>query len=162
MEREESVLNSLLRLVPGEKNLESSIGQKIENLRVQAEQARKSLRSSYNALCSKRRLKPGSTALTPEEVEADRLIPRRNPTFPGPFADDYLALKLDGKGRDALRRLPDQADFEIGAFIDGRRSLLEVRNAVSAELGPVKLVDLIDYVRALESAGLITLAQKGR
>lgn len=46
--------------------------------------------------------------------------------------------------------------YELGAFIDGKRTALEIRNAVSAECGPVKLADVIEYLKLLEAVGLVS------
>jgi hypothetical protein len=64
---------------------------------------------------------------------------------------------LEAKGISYSNPFSELENFEIGAFIDGKRSVLEIRNAVSAECGPVKLADVIDYVNKLEGAGVIVL-----
>ncbi len=158
--REKRVLTSLLRLLPGEKKLESLVRQKTDALSLRAGTDQKSLRETYGALCAERGFKPGSTTLTPEERAAGRLVPYRNPEFPGPFDDGYLAEKLDLRGQAALSRLQGLASYEAGAFIDGKLSALDIRNAVSAECGMVALSDIVDYLLALEVAGLINLGKK--
>jgi aminopeptidase YwaD len=45
--------------------------------------------------------------------------------------------------------------YEVLNFANGKRNLLEIRNAVSAEYGPVPLELVIEYLRALEKIGVV-------
>ena len=47
--------------------------------------------------------------------------------------------------------------YEIVNFVDGKRTVGEIRDAVSAELGPIPLEAVADYLRACAEAKLITL-----
>jgi aminopeptidase YwaD len=47
--------------------------------------------------------------------------------------------------------------YEIFNFIDGRRTVAEIRDAVAAELGPIPLSAVSDYLGACEEAKLISL-----
>jgi len=47
--------------------------------------------------------------------------------------------------------------YEIVNFIDGRKTVGEIRDAVAAELGPIPLEVVTDYLKACEEAKLITL-----
>jgi hypothetical protein len=69
---------------------------------------------------------------------------------------DYVTEKLEEKGEHYDDPFAGLARYEIGAFIDGSRSVLEIRDAVSAEFGPVALSDVGAYLDALESIGLIS------
>ena len=53
-----------------------------------------------------------------------------------------------------------RADFEIRNFIDGRRSILDIRNAVSAEHGPVALEGAENYILLLEKTGFVKIEKK--
>ena len=46
--------------------------------------------------------------------------------------------------------------YEILNFADGKRNAQEIRDAVSAEYGPVPLEMVVEYLRALEKIGLVT------
>ena len=158
--REIQVISSLMRRVPLEKKQSSLVRRKIDELDLRLETDKKTVRISYGVLCAERGVKPGPAVLTPEETDAGRFIPRRKPGFPGPFDDGYLGEKLGAEGKAALGRLPGLASYETGAYIDGKLSALDIRNAVSAECGPVNLSDVMAYLRALESIGLISLEKK--
>ena len=46
--------------------------------------------------------------------------------------------------------------YEVLNFADGKRNAQEIRDAVSAEYGPVPLGMVMEYLRALEKIGLVT------
>jgi hypothetical protein len=52
---------------------------------------------------------------------------------------------------------PDLVLDEIGNFIDGRRSISDIRDAVSAEFGALPLPSVVDYFERLAKSGAITL-----
>lgn len=47
--------------------------------------------------------------------------------------------------------------YELGNFIDGRRSISDIRDAVSAELGPLPIPSVTDYFDRLAKARAITI-----
>jgi hypothetical protein len=49
--------------------------------------------------------------------------------------------------------------YEVLNFADGKRNAQEVRDAVSAEYGPVPLEMVMEYLRALEKIGLVTVVK---
>ena len=139
-ERETGTISSLSKLFPGNKDLGLTIRRKIEALGPARESAEREVRAACLALCARRNVDPARTpaGLTPEEKAAASLVPSRVPDFPGPLSDEYIAVKLESLGIPYSNPFPEAAGFEVGAFIDGRRSVLEIRNAVSAECGPVR------------------------
>jgi hypothetical protein len=46
---------------------------------------------------------------------------------------------------------------ELGNFIDGQRSISDIRDAVSAEFGPLPLPSVVDYFERLAKSGAITI-----
>lgn len=46
--------------------------------------------------------------------------------------------------------------YETLNFADGKRNAQQIRDAVSAEYGPVPLEMVVEYLRALERIGVIT------
>jgi hypothetical protein len=93
-------------------------------------------------------------------------IYRRNPAHPGTaegFGYDWLTAHLGAEKVEALR-LPqhhggrrDGGDYAYEALnlVDGRRSALEIRDALSAIYGPVPLDVVEEYLEALAAAELI-------
>ena len=59
----------------------------------------------------------------------------------------------------ALAKLPNVRDvvYEIANFIDGKRSISDIRDAVSAEFGSVPLPAVVAYFESLAKGGGITL-----
>ena len=50
--------------------------------------------------------------------------------------------------------------MEARNFADGERSLLDIRNALAAEFGPVPLDDVTKFFRDLEKSGAYTIGEK--
>ena len=103
-------------------------------------------------------------------LPAARRIPRRIGEF-GPLNyqnDDVLLARLGPERVAQIRLLSGDASrfmrvqergslyaYEILNFVDGRRTIGEIRDAVSAELGPVDLDLVEDYLKACEEAKVI-------
>ena len=50
--------------------------------------------------------------------------------------------------------------YEVLNFVDGKRTAQEIRDAVSAEFGPVPLEYVVEYLRALEKIGVLKEVKK--
>jgi aminopeptidase YwaD len=109
------------------------------------------------------------------ERRLETLVPRRNETIRGPvhfFRPEYGLTWLRQKTKDDnfrskvnLATRGHYVLYEALNFADGKRSLREIRDAVSAEYGPVDIADLDQYFKFLESVGVVstvTAAQSGR
>jgi hypothetical protein len=63
--------------------------------------------------------------------------------------------------------LINKAGFTVGwealNFVDGKRSILDVRNALSAEFSPVEVsLEMVDqYFTILEKAGVLSINRPG-
>ena len=51
--------------------------------------------------------------------------------------------------------LDELAQFEVLNFTDGRRTVAEIRDAVSAELEPVSIAAVTEYLDLLARAGVV-------
>ena len=79
------------------------------------------------------------------------------------FGYDYLVDHFGRTRTDALALLQHQglrAEGETYAlealnFVDGKRSVQSIRDALSAEFGPVPLEPVAQYLEALESIGVL-------
>jgi aminopeptidase YwaD len=92
----------------------------------------------------------------------------RNAAVTGPmvvFGYDYLADHTAGHAApklldyEGLRGGGGEYSYEVLNFVDGKRTVREIRDAVSAEYGPVELALVAEYLRALESAGVVKAAK---
>jgi aminopeptidase YwaD len=106
-------------------------------------------------------------APTPEELALARLVPMRNEAIRGPvnlFRPEYGSIWIAKKtgnpdvlGSVPLVRRGRFVAYETLNFVDGRRTLLEIRDAVSAEYGPVPASEIEQYFRFLERLEVVSL-----
>ncbi len=130
----------------------------------------------YREKCSEAGVEPRAVALTEEEQKYARLVPRRLHRI---FSQDYRAksARLSEHLPREGARLPALAASEVAGFVDGKRSILDIYNAVRAEYGHVntssndfkfayvvtadtpdiELKPVVDYLTAMEKAGLIAI-----
>ncbi len=91
---------------------------------------------------------------------------RRNGKLTGPlavFGYDYFADKAKAAGLATPKLLSfeglwgagEEYAYEVLNFADGKRNAQGIRDAVSAEYGPVPLELVVAYLRALEKMGVI-------
>ncbi|HZY79469.1 MAG TPA: DUF4910 domain-containing protein [Cyclobacteriaceae bacterium] len=92
------------------------------------------------------------------------IVYKRNMNVKGPlfvFGYDYLADHLGAEKENALRLLSYQGlwggayFYEAQNFVDGVRTTADIRDALSAEFGPVPLDVVEEYLQALEEIGVI-------
>jgi hypothetical protein len=90
----------------------------------------------------------------------DARIPVRNSGVKGPLGpgDDWVTEKAGSGAAIAITRVPRSEDvtYEIVNFVDGTRTVAEIRDAVSAEFEPVDLAAVSEYLDLLARAGAIT------
>lgn len=91
---------------------------------------------------------------------ADPRVPVRNAAVKGPLAPtgDWVTDKVGRDAHLAITRLPnaDDVTYEIVNFMDGARTISDIRDAVSAEFEPVELKVVVEYVELLARAGAVT------
>ena len=91
---------------------------------------------------------------------------RRKPQPKGPlavFGYDYFAEHAKPAGVTTPKLLSyeglwgggEEYAYEVLNFADGKRNAQEVRDAVSAEYGPVPLELVVEYLKALEKIGVV-------
>jgi hypothetical protein len=123
--------------------------------------AEDSLSEAITAYCGAKELPPAKKA-----VGQGLLVVRRKTTPKGPlavFGYDYFAdhAKAGGLatpkllGYEGLWGGGEEYAYEVLNFADGKRNAQEIRDAVSAEYGPVALEMVVEYLRALEKIGLV-------
>jgi hypothetical protein len=104
---------------------------------------------------------PSSAAAGARPLPADTRVPVRNASVKGPLAPngDWVTEKAGaGAATIAITRVPrsDDLTYEIVNFMDGTRSVQEIRDAVSAEFEPVDPRAVSEYVDVLARAGAVT------
>jgi hypothetical protein len=110
-------------------------------------------------------LADGEKPLLEDYVSGEGLLRfRRKPEPKGPlavFGYDYLAehAKVAGVATPKLLSYEglwgggEEYAYEVLNFADGKRNAQQIRDAVSAEYGPVPLELVVEYLRALEKIG---------
>jgi aminopeptidase YwaD len=108
---------------------------------------------------------PGGAPYPPRDAGGGDIY-RRNPDIKGPmsvFGYDYLSDKY-GEARAGALGIFNYAGlwgrggeyaYEVLNLVDGKRSPAEIRNAVSAIYGPIPLPIVVEFLGALEAAGVI-------
>jgi hypothetical protein len=100
----------------------------------------------------------------------DETIYERNPNIEGPMRAFGYSYLSDKYGPDKLKalRLPTYTGthgssgeymYEALNFVDGKRTVSDIRDWLTAELGPVPIEFLAEYLLALESIGVIQEAR---
>jgi hypothetical protein len=118
----------------------------------------------YKYLCLQSGQNPKKITLTDEEKKYARIIPQRH--FRGPLNLRYIKKKISQEKskwyEDAARRIPDffVVKDEISNFINNKNSILDIRNAVSAEFAPIKLEDVFNFIDGIREAGFVTFIKK--
>lgn len=83
-------------------------------------------------------------------------IVRKGPL--GPNGDWVMEKAGASAATIAIARVPNSDDvtYEIVNFIDGKRTVSEIRDAVSAEFAPIDLKTVAEYIDVLAKAGAVT------
>jgi hypothetical protein len=99
-------------------------------------------------------------------VPRDETVYERNPAIEGPmhaFGYSYIEDKLGSESLQGLR-LPKHATqfgngrmftYEALNFVDGERTVSDIRDWLVAELGDVPLDHVAEYLSTLQSIGVI-------
>lgn len=112
----------------------------------------------YRLKCQADGLKPRQLTLTPEEKRLALVVPVRTDKMKGYFnSREFRRLRQEKK--ELPKYNLGRAEFEVRNFIDGQRSILEIRNAVAAEYGPISLKDVENYMIVLEKLGYVWLSR---
>jgi aminopeptidase YwaD len=133
----------------------------------------------YKEKCTILNEKPRKLSRTKEEKELARLVPSNRFKY---YSDGYRthAADINQYLSGESKRLPGLAQFEVPNFIDGKKSILDIYNAVRAEYGNVttnnnewkfayvvtpvtddiSIGSVKEYIDAMERAGLIEITKK--
>jgi aminopeptidase YwaD len=163
LRREIAALHSLVEFTRGSADADAQAA------KVLAEQAA----NFQNSLDAQAKLR-GAKGMSPIAPWADDAGARRVPLRIGEFGpltyqndnvllarlgkERYGKIKLINADATQLLNVRDQSElyaYEIVNFIDGKRSVGEIRNAVSAEYGPLPINLVSDYLDACAEAGVI-------
>ena len=112
---------------------------------------------AYHSAAARLKVAPVDPPLpTDAERAASRVYPSRKPGVPA---------QPQGPPGQAASAQPPPAlvnyyAMEARNFADGRHSILDIRNALAAEFGPVALDDVMRFFRDLESGGSYVITER--
>jgi aminopeptidase YwaD len=128
----------------------------------------------FDAWIANRAKTRGAQGAQPRAVWAGAAAAQKIPVRVGDFGpltyqnDNVLQARLSPERVAKIRLLNSEATpllntqdlselyaYEIVNFVDGKRSVGEIRDAVSAEYGPLPVNLVVDYLNACQEAGLI-------
>jgi aminopeptidase YwaD len=157
--RQEDVLNSIRFFIRGDAGLESLLAGQVKTIDDMRIPADAELMRIYSARCAKEGLPPVRPQLTAEEIRLGKIIPVRTEKMKGYFdTQDFNAKVREGKDLPAFQ--VGRSDYIIRNFVDGRKSILEIRNAVAGESVNLSLKEVESCLRALEKFGYVTLKSR--
>jgi len=158
--REKKNITTVLSLAPTDENLMKYISGLKTRLDVQQKGAVQDVLDHYEAICARRDLKPVPSKLSPAELAAQKLVPIRNEKLRGPMGLKYVWEKGGTSPLAGVSKIlrDERVIYEVFNFIDGKSSLLEIRNAASAEYGPIPIQDVMSFMEALAKADVIKLS----
>ncbi|MBN1939152.1 MAG: M28 family peptidase [Candidatus Aminicenantes bacterium] len=117
------------------------------------------LEALYRDRCSAAGLAPQKIVLTAEESRLDQLVPRRTEAWKGLFDDQAFAAKRRDI-KDAPPVSLGRAEGDVRNAVDGKRSILRIRDFISVGRGTVRLQDVENYMLLLEKAGYVKIGKK--
>jgi hypothetical protein len=127
-----------------------------------------SVRSAATAFFQRLEAVTGRPEALVPPTGAEAVVFTRNAAVSGPmvvFGYDYLADHTKNHAPpklleyQGLRGSGDEYGYEVLNFVNGKRTARDIRDAVSSEYGPVETSLVVEYLRALESAGVISQAR---
>ena len=157
-EREEEALQSVKFFGQDDQQFLTLLKAKLLTLNQMRETWQKELEAVYLATCASQKVKSEKLELTADELRLSRIDPVRKPLPAG--AEPWTVLMKLREMNVQVSPFIFQAEFELRNFINGQRSILDIRNAASAEYEPLPLLDVEKYFQALEKAGMVELKKK--
>ena len=120
----------------------------------------------YSYLCRSFGVRTAEPSLTAEEIRLGRLIPKR--LLGWEYSTDFRYLERvlgdpDIQQKISINKAGPSVGWEALNFVDGKRSIFDIRNALSAEFSPVDVsLEMVDqYFTILEKAGVLSINKSG-
>jgi len=160
--REAETLDSIRFFIKTDTRLETLLQSKKKSMEACRLPFTRELEEAYRARCLKEGLKPQAAALSAEEIRLGKIVPTRTEKMTGPLDLMEYYNKVWG-GADSQTVMKVSAlEGEIRNFIDGRRSILHIRNAAVAEAAYMNvplppLQDVENFIKILEKYGYVKL-----
>jgi len=163
--REAGTLDSTRFFIKSDRRLEALLQSKKKALEACQLPLTREIEESYRARCSKEGVKPQAVVLSAEEIRLGKIVPTRAEKMSGPFdLMEYYTKIWGGTDRQTVMKVA-ALEGEIRNFVDGRRSILHIRNAAAAEAvfmnAPAPaLADVESFLKILEKNGYLKFAAR--
>jgi hypothetical protein len=131
----------------------------VENIKNMSASFQKDAEIRYEQICKKAGMRTMKMSLTDEEKKLSQIVPVRDENFVCPLNNDYVVAKLGEGAFDGID-LGRYGTYEALNFVDGKRSVLDIAKAVSAEYGPVDPNKVFVFFQVLEKAELLTFNKR--
>jgi aminopeptidase YwaD len=157
--REKASLATARFFFKGDAALENALRQRLDRIEALKALYLKDVDGVYALRCERLKTKPVKPVPTADEARLGRVVPART----AKMGDVISAWEM----RDELQKIKYQptpavmrSESELRNYIDGARSVLDIRNAASAAAEPIPLADVEAWVNALEKVGAVELRKK--
>jgi aminopeptidase YwaD len=164
--RETTSLDSLSALI-GSQSLQQQAGPFHEELQAQQRLSQRCVDAYVNCRAAQLKVHLEPSLLSQQPASEANNIPRRTRTIRGPvnfYRLEYGRWWLIDKTGDerferhvALAQRGEYMTYEALNFADGKRTLAQIRAALSAEFEPVPLSEVIQYFELMEKVGVVEI-----
>jgi aminopeptidase YwaD len=157
--REKKALASVRYFIGPDAAAEALLAGRLARLDAVRAAALKDLDDLHVSRCRALGVKAEKPVPTKDELRLAGLVPAPTDKRSGLMAMWALRdelRKLDYRPSPAIMR----AEMELRNFLDGERSILDLRDAASAEFEPLDLLEVEQWVGVQEKLGLVTLKRK--
>lgn len=157
--REKSALASVRYFIGTDKSMASLLQGRLAGLDGIRTHQLKGLEDLYASRCLALNLKPEKPVPAKDEIRLGRLVPVRTKKMGGMMS----MFQMRGEFQKLKYQPPIgimMAETELRNFIDGKRSILDIRDAASAEFQPLSLKDVEDWMNVQAKLGLVEIKTK--
>ncbi|MEN6312073.1 MAG: M28 family peptidase [Acidobacteriota bacterium] len=157
--REKETLASARFFFKGDRDAEGRLASRLAALDGARASYLKGLEALAASRCRDLKVAAEKPAPTKDEIRLAALVPVRTKKMGGAMAMWTM--------REELAKLNYQpplpimmAQSELKNFIDGKRSIVDIRDAASAEFSPLALKDVEDWVNVMAKLGMVEIKKK--
>jgi aminopeptidase YwaD len=157
--REKKALASVRFFIRKDAGGEASLAGRLAGLDAVRTVHLKGIEDLYASRCRSLGVQAEKAVLTKDEMRLAGLVPVRTEKMGGLMEMWSLGEEL---GKLNYQPSPSimKAEMELRNFIDGERSILDIRDAASAEFEPIGLLDVEKWINVQEKLGLVTIRKK--
>jgi len=153
-------IKSVIEYSKRDSEVDVYINNLVESIKSRKKSSLKEVADIYLINCNNKNITSLEISLTDEEKNASKIIPVRNSELKGPLSSDFVRKELEGQEVNLdlpITRIGGAVTYEVLNFVDGKNSILDIRNAVSAEFEPVPVSWVKEYLELLSLADIVRM-----